>query len=91
MSGFSYVLPQELTIYEVEETYQELCLAIQDHDFVQLDCQHLIELDTAGFQLLVWYLSQPDVSESGVNIFNVPLFLEQQMALFSIKTLQSVG
>lgn len=87
MSGFSYVLPQELTIYEVEEAYQELRLAIQEHDFVQLDGHHLVELDTAGFQLLIWYLSQPVETEVEPKILNCPPFLEQQMALFSVKTL----
>ncbi|NOH24024.1 STAS domain-containing protein [Vibrio europaeus] len=56
MSDQVYVLPSELTIYEVEETYRELRSLVNESDNVVLDGANVVEIDSAGFQLLVWFL-----------------------------------
>ncbi|MGF1694618.1 STAS domain-containing protein [Vibrio lamellibrachiae] len=50
-----YVLPQELTIYEVSDIHRELLELFESEQPVQLDASEVEELDTAGFQLLVWF------------------------------------
>lgn len=56
MSEQVYVLPSELTIYEVEETYRELRSLVNESDGVVLDGSNVVEMDSAGFQLLIWFL-----------------------------------
>ena len=56
MSEQVYVLPSELTIYEVEETYRELRSLVNESDNVVLDGANVVEIDSAGFQLLIWFL-----------------------------------
>ncbi|MGC9402768.1 STAS domain-containing protein [Vibrio genomosp. F10] len=50
-----YLLPQELTIYEVNEVHQDLLDLIETNELIQLDASQVEELDTAGFQLLIWF------------------------------------
>lgn len=52
----NYVLPQELTIYEVDETFQELSSLLDDGVVLTLDASHIEEIDTAGLQLILWCL-----------------------------------
>jgi ABC-type transporter Mla MlaB component len=58
----NYVLPQELTIYEVDETFQELSSLLDDGVVITLDGSHIEEIDTAGLQLILWCL-QHDAAE----------------------------
>ncbi|PMK05138.1 STAS domain-containing protein [Vibrio sp. 10N.261.55.A7] len=55
MSAKVYLLPQELTIYEVGDVHRELIAIIESDHLVQLDASEVEELDTAGFQLLLWF------------------------------------
>ncbi|OIQ26657.1 STAS domain-containing protein [uncultured Vibrio sp.] len=55
MSTQVYLLPQELTIYEVSDVHRDLLEIIESAQFVQLDASEVEELDTSGFQLLLWF------------------------------------
>ena len=48
MSEQVYVLPSELTIYEVEETYRALRSLVNESDNVVLDGANVVEKDSAG-------------------------------------------
>lgn len=54
MAKHIYVLPEEFTIYEVEETYRELQGLLEQDQVVELDASHVADIDSAGFQLMVW-------------------------------------
>jgi len=87
MSNYIYVLPAELTIYEVEETYSELNASLQEHDDVQLDAQHVVEIDSAGFQLLMWFVLQQRSQTNEVKLLNPAPAVSTYLTLFGIETL----
>ncbi|MDG3087916.1 STAS domain-containing protein [Vibrio hannami] len=50
----TFLLPQEITIYEVADIYAELLAVISQSDSLELDGKAVEELDTSGLQLLLW-------------------------------------
>lgn len=84
MSEFTYVMPAELTIYEVSETFQELKLSLLDHDCVKLDCRAIEEFDTAGFQLLIWFLRYQESAGREAEILNPSKVVSEHLALFGL-------
>ncbi|WCP66035.1 STAS domain-containing protein [Vibrio tubiashii] len=81
MSEQVYVLPSELTIYEVEETYRELRSLVNESDNVVLDGANVVEIDSAGFQLLIWFLR---CSHQPISIHAVRQPSEEMSKLFEL-------
>ncbi len=81
MSEQVYVLPSELTIYEVEETYRELRSLVNESDNVVLDGANVVEIDSAGFQLLIWFLR---CSHQPISIHAVRQPSEEMSELFEL-------
>ncbi|MBW3694738.1 STAS domain-containing protein [Vibrio sp. T187] len=52
-----YLLPAELTIYEVGEVYADLMALVDDTKLLNLDGSRIAEIDTAGIQLLLRMLN----------------------------------
>ncbi|NOH80484.1 STAS domain-containing protein [Vibrio sp. RE86] len=84
MSDFTYVMPAELTIYEVGETFQELKLSLLEHDCVNMDCGAIEELDTAGFQLLIWFLRYQESAGRAAELLHPSKVVSEQLALFGL-------
>ncbi|KZN30248.1 STAS domain-containing protein [Pseudoalteromonas luteoviolacea] len=61
-----FKFPSELTIYEVQETFNEIKSYISDKEHVSFDFSETTEIDSAGLQLIIWvvYHSQ----KVGLNI-----------------------
>ncbi|KZN43057.1 hypothetical protein N474_15515 [Pseudoalteromonas luteoviolacea CPMOR-2] len=61
-----FKFPSELTIYEVQETFNEVKSYISDKEEVSFDFSETTEVDSAGLQLIIWvvYHSQ----KVGLNI-----------------------
>ncbi|KZN46433.1 STAS domain-containing protein [Pseudoalteromonas luteoviolacea] len=61
-----FKFPSELTIYEVQETFNEVKSYISDKERVSFDFSETTEIDSAGLQLIIWvvYHSQ----KVGLNI-----------------------
>ncbi|WP_070965170.1 STAS domain-containing protein [Vibrio sonorensis] len=55
MEEQTYMLPEELSIYEVTDVYQELRVLLESEQKLVLDASAVEEIDSAGIQLLVWF------------------------------------
>ncbi|KZN56556.1 STAS domain-containing protein [Pseudoalteromonas luteoviolacea] len=49
-----FKFPAELTIYEVQETFNEVKSYITDKECVSFDFSETTEVDSAGLQLIIW-------------------------------------
>ncbi|MDK2595138.1 STAS domain-containing protein [Pseudoalteromonas obscura] len=49
-----FKFPTELTIYEVQQTFNEIKLYISEKDSVSFDFSETTEVDSAGLQLIIW-------------------------------------
>ncbi|KZN64887.1 hypothetical protein N473_13925 [Pseudoalteromonas luteoviolacea CPMOR-1] len=49
-----FKFPSELTIYEVQETFNEIKSYISDKESVSFDFSDTTEVDSAGLQLIIW-------------------------------------
>ncbi|MDK1286156.1 STAS domain-containing protein [Pseudoalteromonas umbrosa] len=49
-----FKFPAELTIYEVQETFNEVKSYITDKESVSFDFSETTEVDSAGLQLIIW-------------------------------------
>ncbi|MCF2858154.1 STAS domain-containing protein [Pseudoalteromonas sp. SMS1] len=64
-----FKFPSELTIYEVQETFNEVKSYISDKEEVSFDFSETTEVDSAGLQLIIWvvYHSQ----KVGLNVVTI--------------------
>ncbi|MGD8170206.1 STAS domain-containing protein [Vibrio sp. TRT 21S02] len=51
-----YQLPEELTIYEVGDVHQQIKGILSEGDALVLDGALVEVLDSAGYQLLIWFI-----------------------------------
>ncbi|WP_394125746.1 lipid asymmetry maintenance protein MlaB [Vibrio hepatarius] len=87
MSMHVYVLPAELTIYEVEQTHSEMVAALHEHEDVSLDAQYVTEMDSAGFQLVIWFICHQSRVEHQTKLLNLAPAVCVYLELFGITDL----
>jgi ABC-type transporter Mla MlaB component len=87
MSTHIYVLPAELTIYEVEETHSEMVAVLNEHEDVALDGQYVTEMDSAGFQLVIWFICHQNNIDLQTKLISPAPAVCAYLELFSIKDL----
>lgn len=82
-----FLLPAELTIYEVGEVYSEFKSLAKDEDSLLLDGSQLLEIDCAGFQLLSWLSHE----RNGHRIINPSSQLSRYLARFQPNLTDATG
>ncbi|MGF1753470.1 STAS domain-containing protein [Vibrio makurazakiensis] len=77
-----YLLPAELTIYEVGEIYADLLERVGQNKSLNVDASRLQDIDTAGIQLLVRFMNM--YPHQQFQIINASLVLTQAFEFLGV-------
>ncbi|KAF7773819.1 hypothetical protein PCIT_a0144 [Pseudoalteromonas citrea] len=81
-AGFQF--PNELTIYEVANTYSELKQYLTANEEVSFNFSYVNEIDSSGLQLTLWALDQCSKNNKTINTITQSDLVRTKFSLLGI-------
>ena len=85
--NYTYILPDEFTIYEASEVYCDISDQLNTHGQCQIDGSRVEEVDTAGIQILCKFLH--DKTLKNISLVEPSARLQSAFSLLGLESMST--